>query len=296
MIWGWINRWRGRHNVELSYSDTRLDGNLKKVFELIQANKIQEVYNVFDVDGCGPAFFTKFFYFIGRALDIKPLPLILDTQVAKYLELICIQEGWKLDDFVAVSRDDKNRISSTGRNVEGYLRYIHSMNSWANQLGCNADDVELFMYMQRDKSSRKGEIMVNKNTDRLPLRAAAQFAANHGLKHAIDTSKLGYPERRGLYMELFTSAGLWGLFIKQCWPNATTKDGQKKIGLYKKRAQPHLSVLGVKTGKLTSLQPLQIQLTSKQIQKLGKIANEWAVQDSDLARVWICERLSTFRP
>ena len=151
MIWGWGNGWRGRHNVELSYSDNRLDGSLKKAFELIQANKLQEAYDTFRVKGCGPAFFTKFFYFIGRALDIRPLPLILDTQVAKYLELMCIQEGWRLDDFVKVNRNEGNRIISTGRNVKGYLRYVHSMNSWANQLGCNADDIELFMYKQRNR-------------------------------------------------------------------------------------------------------------------------------------------------
>ncbi len=63
------------------------DETLKKTSDLIRSGKIGEAYDKFDSAGikwCGPAFFTKYFYFLGRAVGTD-YPLILDRRVAQAL-------------------------------------------------------------------------------------------------------------------------------------------------------------------------------------------------------------------
>jgi len=114
--------------------------------------KSQKLISVFSsLKGCGPAFFTKFFYFIGLAYNLKPLPVILDANVAKCLELICRQEGWRLEDFVVLVKGKKGNVSLK-RYAEGYQNYVLSMDRWAEELGCRADEIEYFMYQNRGKN------------------------------------------------------------------------------------------------------------------------------------------------
>jgi len=145
MIWGWGRGGKykeGFKNTEAALSAPRLREVLEKSVERIKNAQIKEAYEGFNLKGCGQAFFTKFFYFVGQEWDVKPLPLILDKHVRNFLEFLSKdeQKGWHI---------------STFEGAKGYIQYVCSMNDWAQQLNCPADNIEYFMFKE-GKRLRKG--------------------------------------------------------------------------------------------------------------------------------------------
>jgi hypothetical protein len=144
MIWGYNNdEENGVVNTRLSLNDTQLYPVLRNTIINIENQQVKVAYDDFKVKGCGPAFFTKIFYFIGDICKTKPLPLILDRNVARFIHGICIEEGWNPDVFIKTSRNFYVKAYS-----EGYIRYINIMDSWAKMLCCNADNIEYFMFQE----------------------------------------------------------------------------------------------------------------------------------------------------
>jgi hypothetical protein len=122
---------------------------LKYASDVMLEGRIGEAYDLFKkVKWCGPAFFTKYLYFLGRGADKCRYPLILDTKVAKWLETLLGKD--KLRQFVRVERNKKQEISSVLRGVgEEYEKYLDLMREWARKLGCAPDDIECFLYSTR---------------------------------------------------------------------------------------------------------------------------------------------------
>ena len=155
MIWGYGPDPNGQANTKLALSAPRLKAVLEKSVERIKNTQIKKAYEGFELAGCGPAFFTKFFYFVGHEYHIKPLPLILDSHVANFLRFLGSGEGWGLSLFAKTGL--KGYIK---RYSKGYMQYICSMDNWAKELGCYAaDNIEYFMY-KKDKELEKalGEV------------------------------------------------------------------------------------------------------------------------------------------
>ncbi|MGD0794287.1 MAG: hypothetical protein ABR958_01660 [Dehalococcoidales bacterium] len=146
MIWGYGQHDTGLTNTSKTLSDPRLRAVLEKSLERIKKTQIREAYQAFNLKGCGPAFFTKFFYFVGKEYNVKPLPLILDSHVANFLEFLSKQTTWELSLFA--KRSQKGFVK---RHTEGYIQYICSMDNWSMKLGCAADTIEYFMY-KRDQA------------------------------------------------------------------------------------------------------------------------------------------------
>lgn len=142
MIWGYGLDANGPRNTKASLSaPTEARRVLINTLSRIKKIQIKEAYDEFVLAGCGPAFFTKFFYFIGKEYGIEPMPLILDSHVANFLEFLSKQEGWKQSLFT--KRSQKGYVK---RYTQGYIQYICSMDGWAKTLGCSADKIEYFMY------------------------------------------------------------------------------------------------------------------------------------------------------
>lgn len=142
MIWGWGNRGRGMQNTADMLAFEGLETLLMKTVSLVGIGRVVEAYNRSHLPYCGPAFFTKFFYFIGLGTKTNPLPLILDARVAKSLEMLGKEEGWDLSIF---SQMNKNK-DYIRRYPEGYRRYVESMDKWARELACRADAIEYFLF------------------------------------------------------------------------------------------------------------------------------------------------------
>jgi hypothetical protein len=90
----------------------------------------------------GPAFFTKYLYFLGRAIDRHNCPLILDKKVVESLGNVSQRFA---------------RVEGQGLRpwTEGYMRYLWNMREWTGQVGCLADDIECFLYEQSAKKQSR---------------------------------------------------------------------------------------------------------------------------------------------
>ena len=155
MIWGWRRGGKygqGFKNTEAAVSDPKLRQTLEESVGRINKGQIKEAYEEFDLDGCRSAFFTKFFYFVGKEYGARPLPLILDRHVASFLCRLGEMEGLDyLSEFVRTSPEGEVRRWSSG-----YLRYVVSVNDWADAIGCSPDHIEYFMY-RKDKECEQME-------------------------------------------------------------------------------------------------------------------------------------------
>jgi hypothetical protein len=143
MLWGYgevgYGPWRTREMLE----DRRLPRTLQATFALLGEGRLLEAYRQFDVTRCGPAFFSKFFYFVGLGRRLDPCPLILDSRVAQSLGLLL---GDGLRTFASVTRGEDGSVAYVDRFAEGYERYVRTMNDWARQLGCRPDSIELLLF------------------------------------------------------------------------------------------------------------------------------------------------------
>jgi len=155
MIWGYGPDGNGPQNTRLSLTGYAARKVLINTANRIKKGQIKEAYEEFDLAGCGPAFFTKFFYFVGLEWQVKPLPLILDRHIANFLRFLGTEEGWAFSLFA-----EKDSGGYIKRYSKGYVQYICAMNDWANELDCSsADNIEYFMY-KKDKELEKalGEV------------------------------------------------------------------------------------------------------------------------------------------
>jgi hypothetical protein len=150
MIWGWGNRGLGPWQTKHMLNYDNLDTQLIQASESIANGMIVKAYIDFDVPHCGPAFFTKFFYFLGLGCQSTPLPLILDSRVASSLRTLSAEEGWQPELFVITGAD--GYVKSY---VDGYWRYLQAIDYWSKQLGCRADNIEYFLFMMKNSTRGK---------------------------------------------------------------------------------------------------------------------------------------------
>jgi len=191
MLWGWgkDRSGRGRKNIRKSMLDPATDNVLKEAFNGIK-NKVsvKEIYDSFKIDGCGPSFMTKFFYFLGKGFGVRCLPLILDSRVANFLEYLCQQENIKIERFVRInSRAGDGKIKTLSNYSEGYEKYVITLNTWAEELQCEPDDIEYFMFKNSEKIAvhiveryfdESMPIMVNAIPEKMQHREVTQNMVN----------------------------------------------------------------------------------------------------------------------
>jgi hypothetical protein len=132
MAWGYGTGGRGAWRTAKMIATPGYMELIKRTFDQIIEGKILESYRGFLLNWCGPAYFTKYFYFIGRGCGVSGYPLILDSRVKNALEIIGI--------------DLRQFVKPSGWYPEGYYRYVQAMHEWAGDLGCDADQIEYFLF------------------------------------------------------------------------------------------------------------------------------------------------------
>jgi len=137
MQWGYGTAGYGAWRTHQMISTSGSRQTLQVTFEFILDNEIELAYRKFNLDRCGPPFFTKFFYFAGFGNKVPKYPLILDTRVYERLK---DQIGVDVDRFVK---------RSSWCWPEGYVRYVNTIHDWAAELGCEAHNIELFLFNLR---------------------------------------------------------------------------------------------------------------------------------------------------
>ncbi len=137
MIWGYGTGGRGPWRTAQMIGTPGYSQLLKSTFERVIRGDLEEVYRQFNLKWCGPAYFTKFFYFIGKGWGMQKYPLILDSRVKGAFSLI--------GENVGIFSNYKDWFP------EGYPRYVKAMHSWAAELNCHADQIEYFLFKLTEK-------------------------------------------------------------------------------------------------------------------------------------------------
>lgn len=137
MIWGYGMVGYGRFRTEKMFSTKKRETILTAVRDAISRGDILSAYSEANLSYCGPAFFTKLFYFLGLVFKSNPLPLILDSRVSANL-LKCNGNGFEARNYF--------RQRGAGRFATGYLDYVMDTNQWARDHNFKPDQLELFLF------------------------------------------------------------------------------------------------------------------------------------------------------
>lgn len=107
------------------------------------------------INGLGPAYFTKLFFFLGQADDtIYPKPLIFDkwTSNAYYALMVQHDPGRVTKCFSGVNNSHGNSSPGsvkwpTGTKLANlYCCFVNNFNSWAEKIGVSAAALEEFLF------------------------------------------------------------------------------------------------------------------------------------------------------
>jgi hypothetical protein len=152
MMWGFGTTGYGAYRTQRMVQDRNFQNTIESSYRNIDSGNILQAYNSFSLDKCGPAFFTKFFYFVGKG-SRTPVPLILDSVVAISIEERC---GLNINHYAKVSRYPDNprnarkgivgKISAVLHYAQGYMNYLNDMDAWARDLEVTPDQIELFLF------------------------------------------------------------------------------------------------------------------------------------------------------
>lgn len=153
MLWGFGITNYGAYRTDIMVRDTNFQNTIESSYRSIDNGNVLQAYNAFSLDMCGSAFFTKFFYFVGKGSRNLPMPLILDSVVARSLEERC---GLNISRYAKVSRHPDNprnagrgrvgKISAVNCYGWGYMNYLNDMDAWARHLEVVPDQIELFLF------------------------------------------------------------------------------------------------------------------------------------------------------
>jgi len=138
IMWGYGKDNRGPYRLNKMLETSNFEDNIRWVVDQMQKGvDIAEIYDnfipsnaLYHINKCGPSFGTKFLYFIGKSIvnegiQLNYFPLILDDNVKGVLKIL----GYKFSD--------------TGKD---YKKYLQLMASWADELRCAPDQIELFFF------------------------------------------------------------------------------------------------------------------------------------------------------
>ncbi len=173
MVWGNIGLGRSKieyFNSVFNYDKEKLLNKLKRVWVLLSKNDTEKAFismkNIrktevkYDKEtkekdnnyiyGVGPAFFTKFIYFSGKALYDKNIPLIYDSVMARTHRAILISES-------------KDRTVNN-HNVHDYDEYIQLMQCISTELELPSPDyLEALLFSKNKSGGRQFIINYVKN-------------------------------------------------------------------------------------------------------------------------------------
>ncbi len=129
---------RGPWKVSEMFSDPEASIKLLESTRVGNEEQIRTSYRQLNkgLKRCGPNFFSKHFYFLGKARGTKSYPLILDDRVAAGLAALtpgCF-------DFFGIVK------VVAARRPESYLEYLSWARRQAENVKCDLDQVEYFLF------------------------------------------------------------------------------------------------------------------------------------------------------
>lgn len=144
MIWGHesevqANRdGRGPWKLEQTFQESATAESAIRSCVVTGKDEISDSYSLLKrtLKRCGPNFFTKHFYFLGKAAELKNFPLIFDNRVAQGLARVTGQNSTLLKMISVAPKLD----------ASSYLSYLTFSYDQAELIRCEPDQVEVFLF------------------------------------------------------------------------------------------------------------------------------------------------------
>jgi hypothetical protein len=129
---------RGPWKVSQMFADPDVAEEAIRLGSVATDEHLVRAYKTIDraLPRCGPNFFSKHFYFLGKAQGMKEYPLIFDDRVANGLLKVAMADS---SAFSMVS-------VGTIRKPEAYLRYLSFAFDQARVVKCAPDQIEYYLF------------------------------------------------------------------------------------------------------------------------------------------------------
>jgi len=190
MIWGYAGDHRGPQRVAAYFnSDSDIVGGYEKyqrVVSDISIGRLPEAFSALcSVEGLSTSFATKVLYFESRN-KVDEYALILDDRVAA--GLLKITSPFAAESisasaprpFITQKSGPRARSKQIAFAWHKYWFYVKGLHEVARELGCEAENIELFLFDRGGKPSTKKQARTKANVDNELQSAVADFLAEEG--------------------------------------------------------------------------------------------------------------------
>ncbi len=120
------------------FADSDKSQRVIRQSSILTNEEIKESYKSLNknIERCGPNFFTKHFYFLGKSLDIENYPVIFDNRVASSILKLSLSNNDCLE-ILKVSVKTK---------PEAYISFLNFVFEQARVIGCEPDQIEYYLF------------------------------------------------------------------------------------------------------------------------------------------------------
>ena len=150
MIWGYSAPAGVRSDTRGPWKVSQMFGNGQPengqaaidAIRAVQINTEEEIITSYNnlnnnLRHCGPNFFTKHFYFLGKSQNNNIYPVIFDNRVAQGLFKL-LPESNSLSQIIKVS---------TNTNADSYIKYLNLIRTESEIIGCEMDQLEYYLFL-----------------------------------------------------------------------------------------------------------------------------------------------------
>ena len=131
---------RGPWRVATMFSDIGAAESILAAVSVRSPAEILKSYKLINgkggLKGCGPNFFTKHFYFLGKSMNLNPYPLIFDDRVANGLLKLSLSDAECLQMLKP----------STITKPDAYMKYLNFVYAQAKRIECEAEQIEYYLF------------------------------------------------------------------------------------------------------------------------------------------------------
>lgn len=146
MIWGYEAPSGGKRagygpsRVKTMFRDLKIADDAINSVSLKTESEIRSSYKKLSSKGvlekCGPNFFTKHFYFLGKSQSLEKYPVIFDDRVANALFKLSLNDQ-NISKMIAVT---------TIRKADAYISFLQFIHDKGEEIGCEYDQLELYLF------------------------------------------------------------------------------------------------------------------------------------------------------
>jgi hypothetical protein len=165
----------------LSVDPEILQQHIATVSQYVEHNKFSDAYHYMNgagkLRGLGDSFFTKLFFFLGKANEQDIIPPIFDkwTKLAYAALLVDSEDYEQFHRYISSVKDVDVRFRSAYQG-EAYSDYVAKMNGWAKDCGVGVSDLEQFIFgcnRRQDPSASNPRMIFEKKVNDFMLTAVS---------------------------------------------------------------------------------------------------------------------------